>query len=167
MEFYQHFNSNHSPLNEYGKQLFDEWNVEEWIYFDNYMITNVQKFLKNGLTQVNSINSDVKRFIQQTHEDFYEWIKDDDNVYLNSKCYNNEKVRSFTDEFKGWEKTMTNKTFMKFVAEWANFKGLDLEKKRDQKGRYFILSTPIKTTTTKIQNDEDDTWNGEGQQVEF
>ena len=167
VEFYQHFNSNHSPLDEYGKQLFDEWTIEEWISFDGYMIANVQKFLKNGLTQVKSINADVKRFIQQTHEDFYEWIKDDDNVLLNAKCYNNDKVRDFINEFKGWEKTMTNKTFMKFVSEWANFKGLDLEKKRDNKGRYFMLSLPIKTTTTTIPNNDIDTWNGKGQDVEF
>jgi uncharacterized protein YaaR (DUF327 family) len=141
VEFFQYFNSNHSPLDEYGKQLFNEWTSEEWANFDNYMLSNVQKFLSNGLVQVKSINANVKRFIQETHEDFYEWVSDDDNIWTNCKCYNNDKLRDFTNEFKGWEKTMTSKKFMKFISEYANFKGYNLEKKRDSKGRYFILNT--------------------------
>ena len=154
VEFFQYFNSNHSPLDEYGKQLFNEWTKEEWSSFDNYMLSNVQKFLSNGLVQVKSINANVKRFIQETHEDFYEWVSDEDNIFLNAKCYNNEKLSSFTSEFKGWEKTMTSKKFMKFISEYANFKGLELDKKRDQKGRYFILKTPNKNTGNTTASEE-------------
>jgi len=167
VEFFQYFNSNHSPIDEYKKHLFDEWDSKEWIAFDNYMIANVQKFLSIGLVNVGSINANVKRFIQETHEDFYDWISDDDNVFPNAKCYNNEKVREFTTEFKGWEKTMTNKKFMKFVAEYATFKGYTLEKKRDQKGRYFILKSeelqPEKYNDFNTTNETD--WDGNGENV--
>jgi hypothetical protein len=49
IEFNQFFNGNHTPLDEYGKLLFDEWDSNEWVSFDNYMINNLQKFLINGL----------------------------------------------------------------------------------------------------------------------
>ena len=70
VEFFQYFSSNRSPLDEYGRLLFDGWNESDWIAFDNYMIQNVKKFLNEGLTKTVSINAEVKRFIQQTSKGF-------------------------------------------------------------------------------------------------
>ena len=64
IEFYQYFNGKRNPLTEYGRLLFDSWENEDWIRFDNYMISNLQKFLKNGLVESVSINADIKRLIQ-------------------------------------------------------------------------------------------------------
>ena len=128
------------------------------------MLSNVQKFLNNGLLQVDSINANVKRFIQETHEDFYEWVSDEDNIYFNAKCYNNEKLREFTTEFKGWEKTMTSKKFMKFISEYANYKGCNLIKKRDQKGRYFIIES---NNTTIKHNDDNSIFDGSEVETPF
>ena len=51
IEFNQYFNGKHTPLDEYGRLLFDEWNNKDWISFDNYMIDNLQRFLINGGNQ--------------------------------------------------------------------------------------------------------------------
>ena len=155
VEFYQYFNANKSPLDEYGKQLFNDWNKDEWSSFDNYMLSNVQNFLSNGLIQVESINSDIKRFIQQTHEDFYDWAKEDDNLLEKSRCYNNKTLRSFTEDNKGWEKTLTNKLFMGWVNNYASFMGFNIEKGRDGVGRYFRLSREEETISDEEKQSGD------------
>ena len=166
VEFYQYFNAKKSPLDEYGKQLFNDWSTEEWVNFDNYMIANVQYFLSNGLIQVDSINADIKRFIQQTHEDFYDWAKDEDNLLEGARCYNNKTIRAFTDDNKGWEKTLTNKTFMSWVNNYSNFMDYKLEKGRDGIGRYFILSKEV-DPYTENENSTTDFNHMEEIKVEF
>lgn len=163
VEFFQYFNSNHSPLDEYGKQLFNEWNEKEWLYFDNYMLSNVQKFLFSGLVQVDSINAHIKRFIQDTAQDFYEWAQEDDSLPLNARIYNSSKIRDFTNEFKGWEKTLSSKKFMMFISEYAKFKNLKIDKKRDSQGRYFILSE----YDTNPNDTKKSMWNESLMEVEF
>jgi len=137
IEFNQFFNGNHTPLDEYGKLLFDEWDSNEWDNFDNYMINNLQKFLVNGLTNTISINADVKRFIQSTAKDFYDWIEDG-NLKPNVKYYNTEKKEEFIREYKELS-NISGRLFMSWVQKWCNLKGFELEKRRDS-SRYFIMN---------------------------
>jgi len=137
IEFNQYFNGKHTPLDEYGKLLFDEWNAQEWDNFDNYMIDNLQRFLINGLTNTVSINADVKRFIQSTTKDFYDWIEDG-NLKPNVKYYNTEKKDEFIKEYKEFDK-LSGRAFMLWVKKWCDLKGYELEKKRDSR-RYFIMN---------------------------
>ena len=137
LEFYQYFNSKVTPLTEYGRLLFDSWAADDWVKFDNYMIANLQDFLMNGLTVAVSINADAKRFIQSTSKDFYDWCEDG-NIGTEIKIYNSEILEKFTSEYKSY-KLMHSKTFIKWIAEFASFKGLIFKKDRDLHGRYSYL----------------------------
>ena len=136
IEFNQFFNGSHTPLDEYGKLLFDEWDSNEWVSFDNYMINNLQKFLINGLTSTVSINADVKRFIQSTSKDFYDWIEDG-NLKPNVKYYNTEKKEEFIKEYKEFT-NLSGRAFLLWVQKWCNLKGYTLDKRRDS-SRYFVM----------------------------
>jgi hypothetical protein len=142
IEFYQYFNGKRNPLTEYGRLLFDSWQIEDWIKFDNYMISNLQKFLKNGLVESVSINADIKRFIQSTNKDFYDWVSEG-NLYENTRIYNTEIIAKFTNEYKSYG-LMTSKTFIKWVNEYCKFKGFELSKDKDHLGRYFIINSENK-----------------------
>ena len=50
VELHQHYNKNNTPLDEFGKLMFGDWNDDEWCQFDNYMIQCIQLYLKQGLT---------------------------------------------------------------------------------------------------------------------
>ena len=140
LEFFQYFNSNRSPEDEYGRKLFDDWNKADWEQFDNYMIHNVKSFLKNGLKSPKSINADVKRFIQETSMDFNDWVLEDDNLVIGAKYYNNQIIRDFVEEFKGYEKTLSNKKFISWIRIFAESNGYDFEKGRDNGGRFFKIT---------------------------
>jgi len=142
IEFYQYFNSKRNPLNEYGRLLFDEWKSADWIKFDNYMIENIQLYLNKGLTQVVSINADLKRLIQSTSKDFYDFAEDG-NFPLDVRIRNQEIMTTFTNEYKSYQKLNT-KTFLKWVNEYCTTKGYEIDKNKDTMGRYFIITEKIK-----------------------
>jgi len=38
LELHQHYSKNYTPLDEFDKLFFGDWNDDEWCAFDNYMI---------------------------------------------------------------------------------------------------------------------------------
>jgi hypothetical protein len=139
IEFFQYFNGKRNPLTEYGRLLFDSWESIDWIKFDNYMISNLQKFLKNGLVESVSINADIKRLIQSTNKDFYDWITDG-NLPENIRVYNTEIMAKFTNEYKNYN-LMNSKTFLKWINEYCKFNDFEITKDKDHVGRYFQIIT--------------------------
>jgi hypothetical protein len=137
LEFFQYFNAKKSPLELYGRLLFDSWSVDDWMKFDNYMIRNLQKFLKNGLTSSISINADSKRFIQATSKDFFDFVNDG-HIESNVRHYNNASIQLFQQETNGW-KDLESRRYLKWISEYAKFKKFDLRKERDHGGRFFEL----------------------------
>jgi len=139
IEFFQYFNNKRSPLSEYGRLLFDSWNVNDWNKFDNYFINNLQMFLNEGLVKTISINGNAKRFIQGSTKDFFDWTEEG-NLVINTRIYTVDIVALFLQEYKNY-KELSPRDFMKWVREYCDYKGYDFEKNRDQKGRYFEIKT--------------------------
>ena len=70
IEFYQYFNAKRTPIMEYGKLLFDDWNTDDWISFDNFMVYNLQNYLQFGLMSAPLENASRKRYTQDTCTEF-------------------------------------------------------------------------------------------------
>jgi len=138
VELYQYFNQYRTPLDEFGKLLFDEWNSEQWSRFDNYMINCCRLFLKFGLIKPESINVNIKRFIQSTSKDFYDFILDD-SIGLDAKIYTNDIVDQFRKEFSDQAK-ISNQRFVNWVKNYADFKGFEFHQIKHPR-RGFILKT--------------------------
>ena len=141
IEFFQYFNATKSPLSEYGKLLFDQWSNDDWLRFDNYMIKNLQLFLRNGLTKSISINAEAKRFIQATSKDFFDFVSDNP-LQLDVYYFNTELLNQFQNEYNGY-KEMNPQRFSKWIAEYGKYKGWTMEKGRNSKGRYVTFKTQI------------------------
>ena len=103
------------------------------------MIANLQKFLKNGLNKTVSINADVKRLIQATTKDFFDWAEDG-NLQINTRLYNNDIYNSFLNEYKNY-KELNIKSLLKWIKEYAEYKGYSFNKIHDHKGRGIELLT--------------------------
>lgn len=138
IEFFQYFNANHSPEDEYKRMLFDSWDGDDWSRFDNYMISNLQKYLTNRLIKTTSINADAKRFIQSTCKDFFEFTREG-NIPLDVYNYNQTKLQEFQSETNSFKDLSTQK-FKKWVREYAIFKGYKYTEGHNHSGRYFILT---------------------------
>jgi hypothetical protein len=138
IEFNQYFNAQRNPLDEYGRLLFDSWTVVDWLIFDNYMISNLQKFLSMGLVKSVAINANDKRFISSTNKEFYDYAIEG-NITLDAMHYNNVSIQDFQTFTGGWHDLNTQK-YLKWVNEYCKFKGYSLKKDRNVGGRYFIIT---------------------------
>ena len=73
LEFKQHYTSDHTPLDEFGRLLFGDWNDDEWCVFDNYMIRNLSNFLSTGLVKSEFVNLKIRKLSAKTSHEFIEW----------------------------------------------------------------------------------------------
>jgi len=138
VELFQYFNQFRTPLDEFGKLLFDQWNAEEWHKFDSYMINCCKLFLSFGLIKPESINANTKRFIQSTSKDFFDWIIDD-SLPHNCKVYTSEIVDDFKNEFSDFSK-ISNQRFISWVKNYCNFKGYEYEAFKTPRRGFQILT---------------------------
>jgi hypothetical protein len=138
LELHQYFGQNKTPLDEYGKLMFDQWSEKDWNKFDNYMIRNVQKFLNNGLIKIETINAEVKRMIQATSKDFMDWADEqiwEDNARLHIK----HMYDSFVEEFDN--KKLSKVWFSRWVYKYLDFREKVFENGRDNFGKFIRIST--------------------------
>ena len=65
VEMSSYFSDKHSPIQEFGHELFNDWNDEEWARFDNYMMECITIYLKNGLIKMPTVNLAYRKLITQ------------------------------------------------------------------------------------------------------
>jgi hypothetical protein len=128
LEFAQHYNKNYTPRDEFGHDLFSDWDRKEWLKFDNYMVANIQMYLRNGLMKSDFKNLNERKFIAATSHDFYEWAKEPDNKHTKlGFCYSlQEMYNSFTEENPDFGRfgkyTLPLNKFGKWLDSWGEFR---------------------------------------------
>jgi len=73
IELHQHYHKNFTPLDDFGKHFFDDWDEQEWCFFDNYMTGCLQGYLNTGLVKSKFVNLKIRQLSAQTSHDFIEW----------------------------------------------------------------------------------------------
>ena len=152
-----------TPLVEFGKLMFGEWNEDEWCAFDNYMIENLMFYLKNGLIKGNFKNVDINKLAINTNYDFAQWcgiIGDRKNSMLriNEKIYTNDLYYDFISEYTDYgpnrKTTISNIQFNRWLIEYGEYitgiKPKDSD--RDMNGKFIVLKTK---KDIKIEKDDD------------
>jgi len=148
VELHQHYNKNHTPLDEFGKLMFGEWNDDEWCQFDNYMIKNLQLYLSKGLIKSDFINLKIRNLSAATSYDFIEWCGliegEAENMMIskNSRKYKASLYIEFTGEYPDYapksKMTITRNRFYKWLIAYSNYKfGCLPEEGRDRDGRWI------------------------------
>jgi transcriptional regulator NrdR family protein len=124
IEIAQYYGKDLTPFDEFGEQLFDDWEDDQWQKFDNYMIHCIQKYLKYGLIeQTSAKNIKLRKFIAETSSDFYEWVEDRDNFSLNIRYEKRILFEHFTSEYKDFSnKYFKQKSFSIWMKKYASYK---------------------------------------------
>lgn len=111
LELHQHYNKNYTPLEEFGKLMFGEWDDNEWCQFDNYMIGCLKNYLRTGLVKSTFVNLRIRQLSAETCHEFIEWCGLlDGNV--------SSEVLS---EFKKGSKTYKQELYLDFIEENPDF----------------------------------------------
>ena len=146
LELAQHYTKEFTPLVEFGKHFFGEWDENEWCQFDNFMISCLQLYLDSGLLKSELVNQALKSFMTATSNDFVEWcgVFGTPNVFLskNSKLNVNTLYFEFIEEYPDYAPrskfTWSRQYFFKCLVEYSKYKyGCNPLNGRDQVGKWI------------------------------
>jgi hypothetical protein len=140
IEIAQYYGKELTPYDEFGRQLFDDWDLNEWQKFDNYMVSCLVKYLNKGLVEQKAVNIKLRKFIAETSMEFYEWIEDAENFPRNNRNEKQLYFNNFINEYKDFQKWLSRKRFAIWVQKYGNYKGLKFESGISQGFRWFEIT---------------------------
>lgn len=151
IEIAQYYGSNKTPSDEFGRQLFDEWSLEDFNKFDNYMVYCIQSFLKLGLVKQNSKNLRLRKFIAETSMEFYEWINDTNSIPFNTRNDKKEYYNIFKNEYPDFQKWLNQRTFTIWIQKYCSFKGYVYDKGNSNGLQWFEINNGEETKENEIE----------------
>ena len=148
LELSQHYTKEFTPLVEFGKLMFGDWDDEEWCQFDNYMINCLQGYLKTGLLKSEFVNLKIRKLSAETCHEFVEWCgllqNSSENTKLrpNNRIYKTDLYNDFVEEnpdFAPKSKfTVSRVAFQKWLNTYCVFKyNTNAVEGRDLGGRWI------------------------------
>ena len=160
LELAQFYTRDFTPLKEFGKLMFGEWNDEEWCQFDNYMIECLQLFLKFGLIKSEFVNLRIRRLSAETCHEFIEWCGIIGGSPINSKlkidhkAYKQDLYTDFVEDNPDFapkaKNTVSRIRFYKWLIAYNYYKyGCPPDEDKDRIGRWirFKKKDPVITET--------------------
>jgi hypothetical protein len=121
LEVSQYYGKYKTPFEEFGREMFSDWNETEFLCFDNYMIGCLQSYLKNGLVAQESANIKKRKFIAETSMEFLEWVSDSNNFVFHQKLDKSLKFNEFVNDYKDFQKFLSRKKFTIWCNKYANY----------------------------------------------
>ncbi len=152
IEIAQYYGKDLTPDEEFGKQLFDEWDLIDFQKFDNYMVNCLQSYLASGLVRQNAKNIKLRKFIAETAMEFYEWAKEAENLPLNVRNEKTQYFNTFTDEYKDFQKWLQRKKFNTWIQKYCTFNGYEYREGNTNGQRWFLIETK---DFKEVSNDDD------------
>lgn len=141
IEFADYYKANFTPYDEFKHTLFDDWSAEEWLKFDNFMLTCCWLYLKDGLIEYSRRNVAERTLIDDTHRDFVEFAKEslETGSFDRNELY--DKFRKQYTDFNN-DKFTTN-TFRKWLTYYADFKNWHADFKRSNSKNYVAFTKKL------------------------
>ena len=153
LELHQYYTKSFTPMDEFGKLLFGDWNDEEWLNFDNYMIGCLRRYLRTGLVRSSFVNLKIRQLSAETSHEFIEWCgliegtavsESIASVDIGSRMYKDSLYLDFIQENPDFapkaKMTISRTRFGKWLAAYCSFKsGVPPEEGRDAQGRWIRM----------------------------
>ena len=163
LELRQHYTMNHTPVDEFGKRFFDEWDEDEWCSFDNYMLGNLQFYIVNGLIKSDFSNLAIRKLASETCHEFIEWTglvdgaKPSDLIKFDKKMFKDELYMDFVNDNPDFapkaKMTISRQLFYKWLVYYGNYEKLEVAEGRSGHGRWIMYKTKnyVETKDTTLQ----------------
>lgn len=138
LEMSDYFNDGHSPFDEFGHSLFDDWDEKEWKAFDTFMIRCVQYYLNNGLIEFPLTNLEYRKLQDNTNQDFIDWVE---SKTFEGRIIKNDFTTEFFEEFDEYKmnKFVTKRTVLKWMDLYAKYKGWKYTEGNSNGQRWFEI----------------------------
>lgn len=150
IEIAQYYSEKLKPDQEFGRLMFSEWDQDDWVKFDNYIIDCAQIYLKNGLVKHKGINLDEKRIELDTSLQFVEFM---DDYKLEGRIPKQQLFDDFIAKNPTYAKfTWFDRTKLQtWVKQYCDYKGISVllkgfnEKKTVRCFRFDVNEDLLKT----------------------
>jgi hypothetical protein len=150
LELHQYYSKAHTPLDEFGKLMFGDWNDDDWCEFDNYMIGCLKDYLRTGLVKSKFVNLKIRQLSAETAHDFIEWCglvegqERNQMLVTGQRLYKNELYLDFINEYPDYgpkaKLTISRTRFYKWLVAYGLYKeGITPEEGRDISGRWIVI----------------------------
>ena len=150
LELHQYYSKAFTPLDEFGKLMFGDWNDDDWCEFDNYMIRCLANYLQTGLVRSKFVNLKIRQLSAETSHDFIEWCglvegqPKNNTLEPEVRLYKNDLYNDFVNEYPDYgpksKMTISRTKFYKWLVSYGMFKyGVAPEEGRDMMGRWIII----------------------------
>jgi len=131
LELSQFYTKEFTPLIEFGKLMFGEWDDNDWCQFDNYMISCLQLYLEKGLIKSDFVNLKARKLSAETCHEFIEWCgviggNRNEKLVKNNKIYVNDLYIDFTNEYPDYapksRMAVSRVRFGKWLTSYSHYK---------------------------------------------
>ena len=150
LELHQYYSKAFTPLDEFGKLMFGDWNDDDWCEFDNYMIGCLKDYLRTGLVKSKFVNLKIRQLSAETSHDFIEWCglvegqERNQMLVTGQRLYKNDLYLDFINEYPDYgpkaKLTISRTRFYKWLVAYGLYKeGITPEEGRDIQGRWIVI----------------------------
>lgn len=147
VEFHPHYSDNFQPIDDFGRNFWNDWDLTEWLRFDNLMMQCIKLYLTEGLIKADYVNLKIKKVISDTSEEFVDFAKE--NLKENKSYHRNETFSEFVKQNPG-SYCKSASMFYEWMREWGKYNGWDT--KDSGAGRMYIQYGEV--TQEEQQDDE-------------
>ena len=128
LAFSDWYNLNRTPKDDFGHQLFHEWDFEQWNLFYNYIANCIQVYLQHGLVKTGDQTAIERRKLrQQIGETFLDWATlfyDPSGSHINHAYEKQALFEFYRDQNPKSAKYLNTSSFkqkLRDFCEYANF----------------------------------------------
>lgn len=148
IEFSDYYNEEYTPFEQFGHNLFTDWDEREWILADVFALKCIQNYLECGLYEHENVvvNSKLRHLIDKTSKEFTEFmiemIKTDqivDGMEFNRKELF-EKFREFSED-PGEQKLHSFSKWISVMCQMFKFRAKNRVSHSD---RYTLIKGNLK-----------------------
>lgn len=161
VEMSPYFNANRKPKDVFGHNLFDDWDALQWRRFDNYMVECLSMYLAEGLYQCSWETQHIRKFINETAQEFWEWIGEDDKegpkLKLGEVHYRAPLMEAFVKEYPDWDRhkyNLSGRRWAMWLESYAVFKGWEAVSGKNQQGHFTKFVEPGGDRTVDIEHED-------------
>ena len=150
IEFGEYYGAHLSPADDFGCELFNDWDADHFNRFDNYMVGLIQRYMVTGLIESKSDTAQERKLIAQTDPLFVGWMTD---MVESLGVYHNflDLHKTCLDE-SGLSK-VTFREFNSWVDDFCMYNDYESDTRRFNKVLQFKI---ISKKQTKKLNDNAD-----------
>jgi DNA primase len=122
--FSDFYGDTYSPLDDFGKRMFDEWDYNQWNLFYNISAICIQLYLKYGLIQPPSDKIDTRRLRQSIGENFIIWCDEYFAETFEERFKRKDLFEVYMEKNGHERKYTTPYIFKKKIIKYCQYRGL-------------------------------------------